>query len=62
MSGVAWRGDQERDADAGTWHGGVVAEQRLGELMQLARGVGIDMEAGAQEDGAQTQGEGRGGG
>ena len=54
--------DQERDADAGTWRGGVVAEQRLGELTQLARGVRIDVEAGAQEDGAQTQGEGRGGG
>ena len=53
---------QERDADAGTWCGDVVAEQRLGELTQLARGMGIDMEAGAQEDGAQTQGEGRGGG
>ena len=53
---------QERDADVGTWRGGVVAEQRLGELTQLARGVGIDVEAGAQEDGAQTQGEGRGGG
>jgi hypothetical protein len=22
----------ERDADAGTWRGGIVAEQRLGEL------------------------------
>ena len=53
---------QERDADVGTWRGGVVAEQRLGELTQLARGVGIDVEAGAQEDGAQTQGEGCGGG
>ena len=53
---------QERDADAGMWRGGVVAEQRLGGLTQLARGVGIDVEAGAQEDGAQTQGEGRGGG
>ena len=52
--------DQERDADAGTWRGGVIAE--LGELTQLARGMGIDVEAGAQEDGAQTQGEGCGGG